>query len=223
MSLDHLVQRLVTPATSPSPVAIGWRRRVTVVRGVSIENLLAIATRHPAARDVLWSIVGMSSQPVGKTGPAEARMLLDLLGTAIGSRSLLTTVRISRLPSEAFDGLFRAVIDLTMPAGADAMFGGDDEDVPKKKTRSIQDDLDESDDARDPAVSLGKLVVYLARHGFHDAVTWTPGRALFTAAVLAEQDSTTARSALVNAAYAVRLGGADAKSWKANIDKLTEG
>ena len=222
MSLDHLVQRLVTPATRPSPVAIGWHRRAAVVRGVSIEDLLAIAARHPGARDVLWSIVGMSSQPVGKTGPTEAKMLLDLLGTAIGSRSLLTTVRISSLSSAEFDALFRAVIDLTMPAGADAMFGGDDENAPKKP-KSMQDEIDESDDARDPAVSLGKLVVHLARHGFHDAVKWTPGRALFTAAVLAEQDSTTARSALVNAAYAVRLGGADAKSWKSNIDKLTEG
>lgn len=221
MSIDDLVLRLLTPATRPCPVAIGWRRRVTVVRGVSIEDLLAIAARHPGARDVLWSIVGMSSRPVGKTGPAEARMLLDLLGTAIGSRSLLTTVRISRLPSDQFDALFRSVIDLTMPAGADALFG-DVEDAPKKP-KSLQDEIDESDDARDPAVSLSKLVADLEDRNLHDVAKWTPGRALFRAAVLAEKGSAAARSALVNAAYAHRLGGADPKSWKSNIDKLTEG
>ena len=221
-SLDDIVQRLISPATRPSPVAIGWRRKATLIRGLSISDLIALAVRHPDARDTLWSVVGMTGRPVGKTGPVEARMLLDLLGTAIGSRSMLTTIRISRLPQAEFESLFRAVVDLTMPGDVEELFEPTDGDGGPRKRRGDIGGMNDGAWA-DPVVTLGKLVVHLSRSCFPEAADWTPGRALFVASVLAERDSTSAKSDLVNAAYAARLGQAPEKDWKKNIDALTKG
>lgn len=218
MSLDALILRLSSKATATSPIRVGWLRRRGVVRGLTIDDLTALAARHPDARDTLWALFGLGGAIPTETSDADGAVLLDALATAIGARGTLTSLRLSRLPAPAFEALVRTVVDLTVPSDVDELFApvGD-----VSATRS-SNDIEDDGVWRDPVVVLDKLVIHLARKRFPGAGSWTPGRAFYVASVLAERDHAQARADLHDNAHAARAGQYTEQGFKAFLNGLRD-